>query len=256
MESDCLIKENEQIDNLGRGLSIIQKKKGFKYGTDSVLLSKYVLMSREILPAKYRAGGIKCVDFGTGTGIWPLLLSRDESFADITGLELQTEYVEMACRSTALNGLSHRIRIIEGDIKEAAAIFGRGSMQVVVTNPPYKRAGTGICSDSASEAIARHEIACHLEDVIRNAAAVLEPGGVFFMIHRPERLADAIEYMRTFKLEPKHMQLVCPKPDRRPSMFLITGIKCGGQNLVIDRPLILMNENGEETEELHRIYEY
>lgn len=256
MERDCLIKEDEQIDDLGRGLRIIQKKKGFKYGTDSVLLSKYVLMSKDILPAGRGKGGIKCVDFGTGTGILPLLLSRDKDFTDITGLELQAEYAEMACRSVALNELSRRIQIIEGDMKEAAAIFGRGSMQVVVTNPPYKRAGAGICSDSASEAIARHEIACNLEDVIKNASAVLEPGGVFFMIHRPERLADAIEYMRTFRLEPKHMQLVYPKPDRRPSMFLITGVKCGGRNLMIDKPLVLMNENGEETEELRKIYEY
>lgn len=258
MERDCLIKENEQIDDLDRGLHIIQKKKGFKYGTDSVLLAKYVLMSGDILPAKARrrGGDLRCADFGTGTGILPLLLSRNESFTEIIGLELQTEYAEMACRNAALNGLSGRVKIIKGDIKEAAAIFGKGSMQVVVTNPPYKRADAGIRSDLTSEAIARHEIACNLEDVIRNASAVLEPGGVFFMIHRPERLADAIEYMRAFKLEPKHIRFVYPKPGRRPSVFLITGVKCGGRNLIIDKPLILMDENGEETEDLRKIYEY
>jgi tRNA1Val (adenine37-N6)-methyltransferase len=78
----------------------------------------------------------------------------------------------------------------------------------------------------------------------------------FFMIHRPERLADAIEFMRRYKLEPKHIQLVYPKADRRPSMFLTAGVKCGGRNLVIDKPLVLMKENGEETEDLRRIYEY
>ena len=256
MERDSLINENEQIDDLGRGLRIIQKKQGFKYGTDSVLLAKYVLMSRDILPVKCPDRNIRCADFGTGTGILPLLLSRDKAFTDISGLELQTEYAEMARRSVALNGLSHRIRIIEGDIKEAASVFGKASMQVVVTNPPYKRAGAGILNGLGSEAMARHEITCCLEDVIKNAAAVLEPGGGFFMIHRPERLADAIESMRRYKLEPKHIQLVYPKADRCPSMFLTAGVKCGGRNLVIDKPLVLMKDNGEETEDLRRIYEY
>ena len=123
MERDSLINENEQIDDLGRELRIIQKKQGFKYGTDSVLLAKYVLMSRDILPVKCPDRNIRCADFGTGTGILPLLLSRDKAFTDISGLELQTEYAEMARRSVALNGLSRRIRIIEGDIKEAASVL-------------------------------------------------------------------------------------------------------------------------------------
>lgn len=256
MNPENLIHENEQIDELGRGLCIIQKKQGFKYGTDSVLLAKYILMSEDILPAKFRTGSMHCADFGTGTGILPLLLSRKEGFTHLSGLELQGEYAEMARRSVALNGLSSRITIVEGDIKSAASIFGKASMQLVLTNPPYKRAGAGIHSGLESEAIARHEIYCNLEDVIQNAAAVLEPGGAFFMIHRPERLADAIETMRRYKLEPKRIRFVYPKIDRSPSMFLVAGVKCGGKNLVIERPLVLMSEDGQETEDLRNIYAY
>ena len=251
-----MIYENEQIDDLGRGLRIIQKKQGFKYGTDSVLLAKYVLMSRDILPVRCAAGSLRCADFGTGTGVLPLLLSRDDRFGELIGLELQAEYADMAERSVTVNSLNHRIHIIEGDIKRTTAIFGKGSMQAVVTNPPYKRAGAGIPSGLESEAIARHEIYCTLEDVIRNAAAVLVPGGGFFMINRPERLADAIELMRQYRLEPKHLRFVYPKADRQPSMFLVAGVKGGGKNLVIDKPLILMHENGQETEELRYLYEY
>lgn len=244
-----MIKDDEQRDDLGRGLSIIQKKKGFKYGTDSVLLAKFALMSEGVIPG--RKASLRCADFGTGTGILPILLSRDERFTEITGYELQPEYAEMAKRSVEENGLGDRIKIVCDDIRNAERFS-----DVVITNPPYKREGAGIPSERKDEFIARHETVSNLEDFIKTAAYILETGGAFFMVNRPERLADTMEYMRKYRIEPKILRMVLPKISKQPSMFLIAGVKNGGKNLRVECPLILMDEDGKDTEEVRKIYEF
>ena len=244
-----MLKDDEQRDDLGRGLSIIQKRKGFKYGTDSVLLAKFALMSEGIIPGKKKT--LSCADFGTGTGILPLLLSRDERIGKIVGYEIQQDYAEMAERSVEENGLADRIEIVCGDIKDA-----KGCVDVIVTNPPYKRSGSGIPSDREDEYTARHETTATLEDFVFTASKMLETGGAFFMINRPERLADTMEYMRKYKVEPKVLRMVLPKVSKQPSMFLVAGVKDGGKNLRVERPLVLMDENGNETDEVKEIYEF
>ncbi len=239
---------DEQIDDLGRGLSIIQKQKGFKYGTDAVLLAKFMLMN--INRCKH------CVDMGTGTGILPILISREPKIEKLTGIEIQEEYTEMAARSVKMNNLQDRIDILQADIKEVASVLGKGTAQVVVSNPPYKKAESGIKNSGDGLTIARHEVLCTLEDVIKNASLILEPGGSFFMVHRPERLADTMELMRKYRLEPKILRMVQPKLSKQPSMFLIAAVKNAGRNLRVLPTLILMEENGTNTKELEEIYEY
>ena len=238
---------DEQLDDLGRGRRILQKKKGFKYGTDSVLLAKLALMS----PKRGVA-----VDLGTGTGILPILISADPKFTKIYGIELAPEYADMARRSVAMNGLSDRIEIIQGNLKQKA-VFPTGlKADAVLANPPYKRAGTGLSNETEAETAARQETGCNLEDVISAAAGLLKFRGTFYMVISPDRLADFPELMRKYSLEPKYMRLVYPKLSKKPAMVLVTAVKGGGRNLTVDRPLILLNEDGSETEELRRIYEY
>ena len=239
---------DEQLDDLGRGLSIIQKQKGFKYGTDAVLLAKFMLMN--ISRCKH------CVDMGTGTGILPILISRDPKIEKLTGIEIQQDYAEMAVRSVRMNNLQERIEILQGDIKEAASLLGKGVAQAVVSNPPYKKAESGIKNLGDGLTIARHEVLCTLEDVIKNASLLLEPGGSFFMVHRPERLADAMELMRKYRLEPKVLRMVQPKLSKQPSMFLVAAVKNAGRNLRVLPTLVLMEEDGKNTKELDEIYEY
>ncbi|MBE7057264.1 MAG: tRNA1(Val) (adenine(37)-N6)-methyltransferase [Ruminococcaceae bacterium] len=243
-----MVYPDEQIDDLGRGLSIIQKQKGFKYGTDSVLLAKFMLMN--IKRCKH------CVDMGTGTGILPLLISREPAVEKLTGIEIQAEYAEMAARSVKMNNLDGRVNILQGDIKDAPGLLGKGSVQAVVSNPPYKKAESGIKNSGDGLTIARHEVLCTLEDVIKNAALILEPGGYFFMVHRPERLADTMELMRKYRLEPKVLRMVQPKLSKQPSMFLVAAVKNAGRNLRVLPTLILMEEDGRNTKELDEIYEY
>lgn len=128
----------------------------------------------------------------------------------ITALELQHSAADLARRSVALNGLEERVEVVCGDVKEAQKQFMRGSFDVVTCNPPYMKNTCGLKNENEARTIARHEVCCTLEDVVRAAAYLLRPGGKLFLVHRPERLVDIFTAMRESKLEPKRMQMVHP----------------------------------------------
>ena len=225
--------ENERLDDLQRnGLKIIQKTDGFCFGMDAVLLSGFA----SVKP------GERALDLGTGTGIIPLLLSAKTKGDHFTGLEIQTEIMKMAQRSVALNGLEKKIDIIQGDIKEASRIFGAASFDVVTTNPPYMTAQHGLTNLHEAKTIARHEVLCNLEDIIRESARLLVPGGRFYMVHRPFRLAEIISLMVQYRIEPKRMRLVYPYVDREPNMVLIEGLRGGKSRMTVEKPLIVYKE--------------
>jgi tRNA1Val (adenine37-N6)-methyltransferase len=162
----------------------------------------------------------------------------------------------MAARSVAFNHLENKISIVTGDIKEASRIFGAASFDVVTSNPPYMNDAHGLKNPELPKAIARHEVLCTLEDVIREAARVLKPGGRFYMVHRPFRLVEIFEVMRKYKLEPKRMKLVHPYVDREPNMVLIEGIRGAKSMIKIEKPLIVYEKPGVYMPEIYDIYGY
>ena len=239
--------ENERLDDLQRnGLKIIQKTDGFCFGMDAVLLSGFA----SVKP------GERALDLGTGTGIIPLLLSAKTKGDHFTGLEIQTEIMKMAQRSVALNGLEKKIDIIQGDIKEASRIFGAASFDVVTSNPPYMNDAHGLKNPGDVKAISRHEVLCTLEDVVREGTKALKPGGRFYMVHRPHRLAEIITVMRQYKLEPKRMKFVHPFADKDANMVLIEAVRGGGAWLKLELPVIVYKEPGVYTDEIYEIYGY
>ena len=239
--------ENERLDDLQRnGLKIIQKTDGFCFGMDAVLLSGF----SSVKP------GERALDLGTGTGIIPLLLSAKTKGEHFTGLEIQTEIMKMAQRSVALNGLEKKIDIIQGDIKEASRIFGAASFDVVTSNPPYMNDAHGLKNPGDVKAISRHEVLCTLEDVVREGTKALKPGGRFYMVHRPHRLAEIITVMRQYKLEPKRMKFVHPFADKDANMVLIEAVRGGGAWLKLEPPVIVYKEPGVYTDEIYEIYGY
>ena len=239
--------ENERLDDLQRnGLKIIQKTDGFCFGMDAVLLSGFA----SVKP------GERALDLGTGTGIIPLLLSAKTKGDHFTGLEIQTEIMKMAQRSVALNGLEKKIDIIQGDIKEASRIFGAASFDVVTSNPPYMNDAHGLKNPGDVKAISRHEVLCTLEDVVREGTKALKPGGRFYMVHRPHRLAEIITVMRQYKLEPKRMKFVHPFADKDANMVLIEAVRGGGAWLKLEPPVIVYKEPGVYTDEIYEISGY
>ncbi|MBR5474767.1 MAG: tRNA1(Val) (adenine(37)-N6)-methyltransferase [Lachnospiraceae bacterium] len=241
------LREGERIDELQRnGYRIIQKKDGFCFGMDAVLLSGFA-----------RAGkGAKVLDLGTGTGIIPILLRAKTEAAQIKALEIQPEVAEMATRSVVLNGLEDTIEIVQGDICQASQIFGAAQFDVVTSNPPYKLSGHGLPNPDSAKAIARHEVLCTFEDVAREAAKCLKPGGHFYLVHRPERLTELIAMMQKYGLEPKRMKFVHPFVDKEANMVLVDAVRGGKPYLHMEAPIVVYKEPGIYTDEIYEIYGY
>ena len=237
----------ERIDELQRnGYRIIQNPERFCFGMDAVLLSGFARAKKQE----------RCLDLGCGNGIIPILMEAKTEGKHFTGLEIQPESADMAKRSVALNGLQDRIDIVEGDIKDASKIFGASSFHVITTNPPYMIGTHGENSPSTAKAIARHEVLCTLDDILRESAKMLMPGGRFYMVHRPFRLAEIMSKMVEYKIEPKRMRLVYPYINKEPNMVLIEGLRGGKSRVTVEKPLIVYKEQGVYTDEIYDIYGY
>lgn len=240
-----LLKEGERLDDLQiKGYKVIQNRAKFCFGMDAVLLSDFALVKK----------GDKIVDLGTGTGVIPILLAAKTNASSIMGVEIQEDMVEMARRSIALNGLEHRVCIVHGDIKTGLGELGRGEWDVVVSNPPYKKLGSGLVNPEDAKAIARHEIMCTLDDVLRVGASLLKFGGRFSMVHRPDRFMDVVIGMREIGLEPKRIRLIHPSLGKAPNLMLIEGVLGGRPYLEWIPPLYVYDDTGAYTEEIRRIY--
>lgn len=241
------LKDNERFDDLQRnGYQIIQNKDKFCFGMDAVLLSGFAHVKE----------GERVLDLGTGTGIIPILLSAKTKGKHFTGLEIQAEMAEMAGRSVAHNHLEERIAIVAGDIKESSHMFGGASFDVVTSNPPYMNDAHGLKNPDLPKAIARHEVLCTLEDVVREGAKVLKPGGRFYMVHRPHRLIEIISALIAYKLEPKRMKLVHPYVDKEANMVLIEAVRGGKSMIKVEAPIVVYQEPGVYTDEIYDLYGY
>ena len=235
----------ERLDDLQcNGYHIIQDPKRFCFGVDAVFLSHFV---------KAKAGS-RILDLGTGTGIIPILLAARTEDTHITGMEIQEVSAEMANSSVQWNKLEDRIEIIQGDIKEAAELFPAASFDVVTSNPPYMTERHGLENEYEPRNIARHEILCNLEDVVKAAAYAVKTGGSFFLIHKPFRLAEIFSVLTAYGLEPKRMRLIHPYIDKKPNTVMIEAVRGGRSHITIEPPLVLYREKGVYTEELARLY--
>jgi len=196
------------------------------------------------------------LDLGTGTGIIPILMEAKTEAGHLTGLEIQPESADMALRSVQLNNLQDKISIVTGDIKEGKSLFPKASFQVITSNPPYMIGQHGLVNPHGEKAIARHEVLCTLEDVVENAAALLVPGGHFYMVHRPFRLAEIMTTLTKYRLEPKRMQLVYPYIDKEPNMVLIEAVRGGKSRMQVEKPLIVYEKPGVYTRDIYDVYGY
>lgn len=244
--ANIYLKENERIDDLEyKDLKIIQKTDGFCFGMDAVLLSDF---------SKNIKKGSKVIDLGTGTGILPILLSQKTNLEHIVGVEIQEEIAEMAKRSVTLNDLDNKIEILNTDLKKLHNIYEKGTFNVVVMNPPYKKNETGAKNENILKLISRHEIKANLEDFIKQASYLLIDKGEVYIVHRPERLVDLMELLRKYKLEPKILRFVQPNINTAANIVLIKAVKNGKQFLKLQNNLIIYDDNGNYTDEVLMIY--
>lgn len=244
-KSNVIVKPNERVDDLHRkNYGIIQNPDKFCFGMDAVLLSGFTRVEKDE----------SALDLGTGNGIIPILLEAKTQGRHFTGLEIQKDMVDMARRSLVMNKQEDKITIVAGDIKEASKLFPKASFDLVTSNPPYMKYNGGIINGSRSKAVARHEILCGLEDLIRESSLLLKQMGRFYIIHRPHRLVEIINLLSKYKLEAKKIRFVHPYLGKQANMVLIESVKGGGANLVVEPPLIVYKEPNVYTDEIYEIY--
>ncbi|MDD6734848.1 MAG: tRNA1(Val) (adenine(37)-N6)-methyltransferase [Clostridiales bacterium] len=240
------IGDKETLEDLQvAGLKILQKTDGFRFGADAVLLADFA----KDTPSE------KTLDLCCGSGIIPILLSHKTKTSEICGIEIQEDVFETAQRSVMINGLSERVKLTCGDLKNATQIYGKRRFDVITCNPPYMPVGTGVTNPLDTKLIARHEVMCTLEDVIAVSAQLLKQKGHLMLVHKPGRLADIICLMRKYEIEPKRIRFVHKGLGSEPCLVLADGAYKGGRELRIAPTLYLYNSDGSETEELKRIYE-
>ncbi|MDT3700717.1 MAG: tRNA1(Val) (adenine(37)-N6)-methyltransferase [Thermincola sp.] len=244
-DREFMLHDNERLDDLVRGgLRIIQSSKSFCFSMDAVLLANFTSVKK----------GDRVVDLGTGTAVIPLLISTRNLASKIVGLEIQEESVERAKRTVRGNGLEELIEIIQLDIREAESVLGVGGIDLVVSNPPYLPVGRGMQNREDPIAIARHEVCCNLATVVHAASRLVKYGGRVAMVHRPDRLTDIILEMNNCRLFPRRLQMVYPRPDKRPNMVLIEAQYGSKPELVILEPFVVYNENGMYTQQFWNTY--
>ncbi len=240
------LNKNEKIEDLGfKHLKIIQNKTGFCFGIDSILLSDFAKKIKE---------KSKVLDLGTGTGIIATLLCGKTKLKEIIGVEVQKEVYEMAKKSIQLNHLENKFKMINEDILHLNKIYEKNSFDVIVSNPPYKKKNTGIKNEEEKKTFARHETTATLEDFIKISKELLKEQGEFYMVHRPDRLVDIMEYMRKYKIEPKIIRFVYSNLNSKPKILLIKGVKNAKPFLKVENNLYIYKENGEYTKEIKEIY--
>ena len=221
-----LLRPGERLDDLQNGYWMIQNPEQFCYGIDAVLLASYAkVKERE-----------RALDFCTGSGIVPILLKAKTKGQHFTGLEIQHESADMAKRSVKYNRLEEWIEIIEGDVCRTEEYFPAAAFDVV------------------TKTIARHEVLCSFEDIAKAAARVLRPGGRFYLVHRPFRLAEILFVLKQYQLEPKRMQLVYPFVDKEPNLVLLEAAKGGRPRITVEKPLIVYEKPGVYTEDIRILY--
>ena len=217
-----------------------------RFSTDAFLLAYY---------AGVRSTSVVC-DLCTGCGIIPLIFCKNAKPRLIYAVDIQEEAVALLQKTVDENGLQNSVQPITADLRSLSQnIIGYESVDIVTANPPYMTGGSGFTKESEAQAIARHELTCSVDDVCAAAAKLLKYGGYLKMCHRPERLSDVINAMRSHNLEPKSITFVFNSINDRPWLFLISGKKGAAPGMIVEKPMILRNDDKSYTEEYSKIYE-
>lgn len=240
-----VLKPGERVDDLiMNNLKLIQHPEEFCFSLDAVLLAHF---------ASVRKSG-KVADLGAGTGVIGLLLVA-RGAAAVTGIELNPAMADMASRSAKLNGLEDKLRIINGDLRLITDLLPGGNFELVVSNPPYRPIGGGYISPNDQVAMARHELTASLTDIVAAARYLVKYRGRFAMVHLPERLAEITLAMCQAGIEPKRLQFVYPRVDKKPNMVLIEGVRGAKPGIDVLPPLLVYTTTGNYSEDIMKLYE-
>jgi tRNA1Val (adenine37-N6)-methyltransferase len=243
MRRDMISGETETLDSI-RDIKIIQKKRGYRFSVDALLLFSFVVIPR----------CTKIADLGAGSGIISVLLSKRYPESKVYAVELQKDLAGLAIKNVALNGREDRVKVITEDIKKLPEVFKEKYFDLIVSNPPFRRPKTGLLSPEEEKAIARHEIKITIDDILRVAGLILKDKGRLDLIYHPVRLVELFTRMKKYQLEPKRLRFVHSSKGAEAKMVLVEGVKGGRGGLKVDKPLYIYDRIGGYSEEMNEIY--
>ncbi len=230
------------------GGHIIQKKKGYRFSVDAVLLAAMAMHYRYTPRTRY-------LDIGTGCGIIPLLLASRFDHLHGYGVELQNDLADVARRNCILRGVANRIEILCMDVKDLRDRFPSGCFDVITSNPPYRPAASGRINPDPQKAVARHEIHMTLEELLSVVAYLLRNKGTCFLIYAASRAVELFTRLREVHLEPKRIRPVYPNPCSNANMLLVEAVLRGNPQVAIEPPLFIRDAGGNYSKEMQAIYE-
>jgi len=227
----------------GGSVRLRQPRLGYRFSIDAVILAGCL----------HPRPGDSMVDLGTGCGIVPVLLALRRPGVRIWGVEVQASLADLAAENVRANAMETQVSILNADLRDIPAdIFG-GPVDWVVSNPPYRRGRSGRVNPNAQRALARHEIAMTLPDLVAAARRLLKTGGRFVAIYAAERIGDLIFHMRSEHIEPKRLQGIHPDRQSDARLILVEGVKNGRPGAALAPPLIIYEESGKYSKEIHRL---
>lgn len=242
-----MLNDNERIDRVNENILLIQKKNGLTFGTDALLLAAFVKSSPNSV----------ALDFGAGSGIISFLCAARRKFKKIYPVEIQKDFYDIICRNIEINSFSEKVSAINSDIRDLSYNTLGFEADVIFSNPPYMRAGSGKQNDNSEKAIARHEICGTIDDFCASAAKNLKHGGLFYVVYRPERTAELFYAMKSAKIEPKRLCAICADFDSAPSLILVEGKKGASAEIKLTKPLFMYKDksHSEYTDDFQYIYD-
>ena len=237
---------DEELDQLFDGrLKIIQKKEGYRFSVDAILLAHFASL--------IEASSI--IDLGTGSAIIPLVLARKSAAPSIVGVEVQEQLAAMARRTIALNGLTDRISILHNDLRKVRDYLKPSSFDLVVCNPPYYPVTEGRINPDSEKAIARHEIMATLKDVAAASHYLVKPEGVITIIFPAKRIIDLLDTLKQTGITPKRLRMIHSTCQSEGKLVIIEAVKVGSPELAVEKPFLIYNQGGEYSEEMQTIYD-
>jgi tRNA1Val (adenine37-N6)-methyltransferase len=235
----------ETIDEILEGrLRVYQKKNGYRFSLDAVLLAHFISLK------KYSTA----IDLGTGSGIIPLVVAIRYPHSRWVGLEIQEDMARLAKKSVSLNQLEDRIKIINGDARKSKNLLAKNSFDVVTFNPPYRKINSGRINPLQEKAIARHEIKGSLKCFLEAATYLLMPAGKVFTIYPAKRLAELICLFRSNNIEPKRMQIVFSDMESDAEFVLVEGRVGSREELAIEPPIFIYDQDRNYTRQMADIF--
>jgi tRNA1Val (adenine37-N6)-methyltransferase len=239
-------KTEETLDTLfGGRLKILQNKRGYRFSIDAPLLAYFAKSSPDD----------RIIDLGTGCGIVPLILIFRRKAIKITGVEIQSPLADLARRNAALNRCSSRFQVWEEDLRKLDARARRESFDLVITNPPYRKAGSGRLNPHTEKAVARHEIQATQEEVLRSAYYLLVDKGRLAMIYPASRFADLMRGLSKHHLEPKRIQFVHSHEGDEARLVLVEALKEGHAQVKVLPPFFLYDSARNYTPAARELFE-